>query len=81
MTFLEAVQAWLERRQPGRSTEVTEVRPDGTDWDGDAESGFRSSFSVEVHYIGTDDKPHWMIVEGDDMASLWTDLMNGWSSL
>jgi hypothetical protein len=47
--FRSCVLAWVQREYPEwRAVEVLQVEGDGSDWEGDTESGFYSRFNVEI---------------------------------
>lgn len=70
MTFNERVLEWVQHKDPLAAV-VTSVYGHGTDWDGDTEGGFYSSFSVDIAYERSDGSKKYMGVKGDAMDSLW----------
>lgn len=61
--------------------ELLDVSGYGTDWDGDTEGGFYSTFSVEIRYLDKAGKQqHWEVV-GEDMDSLWKWVVGAWPPL
>ena len=80
--FQLRVLEWLRRHHQGAPFEVVgveSVKAYGSDWDGDTEGGFRSSFSVLITYTTTDPAHPRMTrdLEGDDMESLWRFVVGG----
>ncbi len=53
-----------------RADEVTGTDAYGSDYAGDTEGGFHSSFEVRITYV-VDGKRKFETVEGADMDSLW----------
>ena len=74
--FNAAVSEWATRHYR-RNVTVTEVRAYGSDWAGDTESGFYSSFEVTLY--GTDDTGAGFFedVDGEAMGSLWNFVVAG----
>lgn len=68
--FLARALEWVKKERDPLATEVRALIPYGTDWDGDTEGGFYSSFDIEIHYSLSDEKKS-LGVNGEDMASLW----------
>jgi hypothetical protein len=68
-TFNERVAAWLESQGYPGATDI-DVRPHGTDWAGGTESGFYSTFAVDI-YFQWGGKLVISGAEGEEMESLW----------
>jgi hypothetical protein len=68
--FNALVLEWLKESSP-LAVEVVSVSGYGTDWDGDTEGGFYSSFGVTVGYRDIDGLTCSRSVQGEDMESLW----------
>ena len=77
-TFDAVVLDWLKREMNKPAVLVMQVSGDGTDWDGDTEGGFFSSFGVTVRWQDLNGASHWLEVTGDDMQSLWTWVVTSW---
>jgi hypothetical protein len=70
----ERVLAWLRDHGYPTAVSVDSVQPYGSDWNGDTEQGFYSSFSVHITFTYGAYEPltsGWMDVEGAAMQSLW----------
>jgi hypothetical protein len=78
--FKAAVLAWLIDEGMD-AVSVEQVSGYGTDWEGDTESGFFSSFGVTVRYTNQAGDTRAKEVTGDDMESLWIWVMKAWPSL
>jgi len=78
--FLACVDEWI----CSKGIDVLNVKrvvPFGTDWGGDSENGFYSTFSVTVEYVTRDgSEGSWQAV-GEDMESLWLFVVKGWPEL
>ena len=74
--FLKAVSEWATRYYRRQLT-VTQVGSHGSEWAGDSENGFYSSFEVSLY--GTDDTGAGFFedVEGEAMESLWKFVVAG----
>lgn len=68
--FYALVLAWLKERDP-LAVEVVAVVSDSSDWDGDTEGGFYSTFAVEVRYLDADGRKTYVHLQGEEMESLW----------
>lgn len=67
--FRVMVLEWLQKERPD-ATAVLSVNGDGTDWEGDTDSGFYSRFGVEITYLTAVGKKYFAVT-GDDMEELW----------
>ena len=76
--FQAAVLAWLKKEQNIPAQSVEQISGDGTDWDGDTDGGFFSSFGVTIRYLDLNGSKQRHEVTGDDMESLWTWLVSRW---
>lgn len=84
--FLNHVTAWA--RDPARGgrhlgytvdvDEVTDVTSFGTDWAGDTEGGFRSTFEVTVTYVTATGDKRMSDIDGEALADLWNWVVNAW---
>jgi len=74
--FENAVSEWATHYYR-RPITVNEVTAHGSDWAGDSENGFHSSFEVSLY--GTDDTGAGFFedVEGEAMGSLWKFVVAG----
>jgi hypothetical protein len=70
VTFEEHVLPWLQQHRPEAVT-VEKVTTDGSDWEGDTEGGFYSSFGVTIVYLDAAGQQKYLNVDGSDMESLW----------
>lgn len=77
--FLEAVTKWARANGYDGAT-VTAVEPYGTDWDGDTEGGFYSSFTVSVRTVNLDGTKGYIRVEGELLNSLWDAVVRGYTA-
>lgn len=69
--FNERVLAWLRTRDGYQSADsIVAVEPQGSDWNGDTEQGFYSSFSVDITFM-MGGHQFYSNVEGKDMENLW----------
>ena len=73
--FVKRVLEWVQQRDPD-AAEVEKVESFGSDWSGDTEGGFYSTFSVNINYRQTTGDRRFLTVEGEDMASLWKWVVN-----
>lgn len=61
---------WIKDNQDPDATEFVSAETYGSDWDGDTEGGFYSTFEVTLKWLsGQERKSHF--VTGEDMESLW----------
>ena len=76
--FEQIVLTWLKEKQNLPALAIMQVSGDGTDWDGDTEGGFFSSFGVTIRWQDLNGASRWLEVTGDDMQSLWTWVVGRW---
>jgi hypothetical protein len=69
--FYGLVLTWLREWGNDTAAAVTAVTGDGSDWEGDTESGFYSRFSVSIQYVTASGKTATYEVHGEAMESLW----------
>ncbi len=71
--FNERVLTWLQERGGyPEATSIEAVEPYGSDWNGDTENGFYSTFSVSITFTYGEDKRGHRDVEGLEMQTLWS---------
>jgi hypothetical protein len=68
-TFDERIAGWLEAQGFPGATNI-EVQPRGTDWAGGTESGFYSTFEVDI-YFDYEGSRRSSGAEGEEMEALW----------
>lgn len=71
------VLGWIKHDQDPDAVEVLKVGGYGTDWDGDTEGGFYSSFYASVCWRRGDGTEQTRDFQGEDMASLWDWVIKG----
>jgi hypothetical protein len=69
--FKAIVLDWLKSDGYSDAVSVVAVTGDGSDWNGDTEGGFYSSFGVDVQFIDDKDRVRSIGVVGEDMQNLW----------
>lgn len=74
--FNAAVLAWYNSRgKPAR--QIISVTGRGSDWAGDTENGFHSTFDVDVVYLDDVGKQWWDTLEGEELGLLWNFVVGG----
>lgn len=69
--LLRRALAWVKAEEDPDAAEVTSLTGRGSDWNGDTEDGFYSTFAVDVHYVKADGRKSVLSPEGEQMESLW----------
>lgn len=77
--FAERVTAWVRERRPDFAKLIS-VASKGSDWGGDTEGGFYPTFRVEIVYESQRGRTKHFDVEGEEMASLWQWVVDGWTT-
>lgn len=86
MSFEKTVLTWLQETRPElQAVEVTRVVAEGSDWNGDTETGFyeTSDLCIVYRWQNKDLKSgpgfeRQYYVGGSSMASLWDHVMKAW---
>jgi hypothetical protein len=74
--YLDAVTAWLRGNIERDDVTAASASPYGSDWNGDTEGGFYSSFELTIRWTDEQGREGWTDVDGDDMDSLWRFVVN-----
>jgi hypothetical protein len=74
--LLRRALAWMKAEEDPDATEVTSLTGRGSDWDGDTEGGFYSTFAVDVHYVKVDGRKAVLSPEGEQMERLWNAIVS-----
>lgn len=77
--FKVHVLEWLRTKQP-EAVAVETIEASGTDWAGDTEHGFHSSFRLYITWRDASGQPHDDDVEGEAMEALWAWVVGGWGN-
>jgi hypothetical protein len=75
--FKASVLEWVKTKRPSARS-IEKVDGNGTDWAGSTESGFYDMFSVDIKFTEDSGASHWLDVRGEDMASLWSWVVQNW---
>lgn len=71
MSFESRVLAWVQEHEDNEAAKIIKVLGNGSDWNGDTEAGFYSTFGVDITYEKRDGRRQTVSPEGQQMASLW----------
>lgn len=75
--FNATVLGWVQAEKDAEAVEVIQVGGYGTDWEGDTEGGFYSSFYASVKWRRADGTERTIDVDGEDMGSMWDWVVKG----